>query len=101
MIIRTDNKNRGTWPLAVVTGIYHGKDGIVRAVELKTAHGILERPAQHLYPLELTCSSAEETATNVPSAQLNPTAPLFRPRRDAAVAARTRIQELMTYDHGI
>lgn len=45
-----------------------GKDGrIVRAVELKTAHGTLERPTQHLYPLELTCDSAKETATSVPS----------------------------------
>ena len=86
VIIKTDNKNRGTWPLAVVTGIYPGKDGIVRAVELKTAHGTLERPTQHLYPLELTCDSAKETATSVPSVQLNPSAPLFRPRRDAAVA---------------
>ena len=101
VIIRTDtSKNRGTWPLAVVTGIYPGKDGIVRAVELKTAYGKLERPTQHLYPLELTCDSAGETATNVPAVQLNPTAPLFRPRRDAAGAARTRIQELNTYDQG-
>ena len=96
VIIKTDNKHRGTWPLAVVTEIYPGKDGIVCAVELKTAHGTLERPIQHLYPLELTCDSARETDTNVPSVQLNPTAPLFRPRRDEAVAARTRIQELNT-----
>ena len=34
IIIKTDNKNRGTLPLAVVTGVYPGKDDIVRAVEL-------------------------------------------------------------------
>ena len=78
-IIRTDNKNCGTWPLVVVTGIYPGKDGIVRAVEVKTAQGTLERPTQHLYPLELIRDSAGETATNVPSVQLNPETPLFRP----------------------
>jgi len=82
-----------------VAGIYPGKDGIVRAVELKTAHGTLERPTQHVYPLELTCDSAREIATIIPSVQLNPTAPHFRPRRDATVAARTGIQELNTYDH--
>ena len=99
IIIKTDNKNRGTLPLAVVTGVYPGKDGIVRAVELKTAHGTLERPTQHLYPLELTCYNARETVPSVLSVLSNPTAPLFRPRRHAAVAVRTRIQELNTYDH--
>ena len=62
IIIKTDNKNRGTLPLAVMTGVYPGKDGIVRAVELKTAQGTLQRPTQHLYPLELTCDNARETA---------------------------------------
>ena len=99
IIIKTDNKNRGTLPLAVVTGVYPGKDGIVRAIELKTAHVTLERPTQHLYPVELTCDNAMETAPSVLSVLSNPTAPLFRPRRHAAVAVRTRIQELNTYDH--
>ena len=36
VIIETDNKNRGTWPLAIVSAIYTGKDGIIHVVELKT-----------------------------------------------------------------
>lgn len=40
-IIRTD-KNSGTWPLAIVSEIYPGKDGIIRGVKLKTAQGTLE-----------------------------------------------------------
>ena len=36
VIIETDNKNRGTWPLAIVSAIYPGKDGIIHVVELKT-----------------------------------------------------------------
>ena len=55
VIIKTDNKNRGTWPLAIVSAIYPGRDGIIRAVELKTTHGTIERPVQHLYPLEIAC----------------------------------------------
>ena len=42
VIIKTDSKNRGTWPLAIVSAIYRGKDGIIRVVELKTTHGTIE-----------------------------------------------------------
>ena len=100
VIIKTDNKNRGTWPLAVVSGIHPGKDGIIRAVELKTAHGQIERPVQHLYPLEIACD--EDTDRHITrdatSVLLNPSAAVFRRQRDTAVAARTRIQELNEFD---
>ena len=100
VIIKTGNKNRGTWPLAEVSAIYPGKDGIIRAVELKTAHGQIERPVQHLYPLEIACDKDRvrhitRDATSVP---LNPSAAVFRPQRDTAVAARTRIQELNEFE---
>ena len=100
VIIKTDNKNRGTWPLAVVSATYPGKDGIIRAVELKTAHGRLERPVQHLYPLEITYDkdTAAFSPRQAPSVQLDPSVPAFRPRRDAAVAARARIQELNEFN---
>ena len=95
VIIKTGNKNRSTWPLAIVSETYPGKDGIIRVVELKTAHGRLERPVQHLYPLEITCDkNIAAPPRQAPSVQLDPNLPAFRPRRDAAVAARARIQEL-------
>ena len=89
VLVRTDNKNRGKWPLAIVQETYPGKDGIVRAVRLKTSHGTLERPVQHLYPMELTCDVTQ-------AVQLNPEAPSFgpRPRRDAAAAASLRVQQI-------
>ena len=46
---------------------------------------------QHLYPLELSCD--RENVQTPP--QLNPEAPTFRPRRDAAVAAPHRIHTLI------
>ena len=87
VIIKTDNKNRGTWPLAIVSAIFPGRDGIIRAVELKTTHGTIERPVQHLYPLEIACD--KDTVHDTSKDTI-----VFRPRRDAAVAVRTRIQEL-------
>ena len=90
VIVKADNKNRGTWPLAIVDQVFPGKDGVVRAVQLKTANGILERPVQHLYPLELQCDVAE----NAEETPLNPDAPEFRPKRDAATAAKLRIRQI-------
>ena len=100
VIIKTDNKNRGTWPLAIVSATYPGKDGIIRALELKTTHGTIERPVQHVYPLEIACDkdTVRDTSTDATPAPLNPSATNFRPRRDAAVAARTRIQELNEFE---
>ena len=90
VIVKTENKNRGTWPLAIVNEVYPGSDGVIRAVQLKTAKSMLERPVQHLYPLELEC----DLSTPVPDQRLNPQAQDFRPRRDAAAAARLRMKQV-------
>ena len=84
VIVKTNNKNRGTWPLAIVNEVFPERDGVIRAVQLRTAKSMLERPVQHLYPLELEC----DLCTPVADPRLSPQAQDFRPRRDAAAAAR-------------
>ena len=90
VIIKCDEKNRVQLKLGVVEDLITGRDGVVRGAKLRTPKSVMERPVQFLYPLELTCDMAVEAA--LPA--LNPTLPAFRPRRNAAVAARARIQEL-------
>ena len=90
VVIRSDEKNRGKWPLGVVEQLFPGRDGVVRAVKLRAGKTFLERPIQHLYPLELSCDNLRCAA--VPT-QLNADAPVFRPRRDAAVAAQLRVRD--------
>lgn len=75
VLIRSDEKNRGKWPLGVVVELFNGRDGVVRAVKLRAGKTFLERPIQHLYPMELTCDRAPERAT-VPT-PLNAKAPAF------------------------
>jgi hypothetical protein len=89
VLVRSDNKNRGKWPIAIVEETYPGKDNVVRAVRLKTPNGTLERAVQHLYPMELHCDVEKKQQP------LNPEAVDFdpRPKRAAAVAARLRIQQ--------
>ena len=80
--------------MGAVTYLITGLDGMVRGAKLCTPKSVIERPAQHLYPLELTCDMAVGTAP----AALNPTVQGFRPCRNAAVAAGARIQEIAKMD---
>ena len=89
VIVRTDNKNRGKWPLAVVQQIFPGRDSYTRAAQLTTSKGVIERPVQHLYPLELQC----ETIAPV-TQQLNPHAQTYRPHRNAASVAAAKIKNI-------
>ena len=54
VLIREDGCSRREWPLAVVIKIFPSKDGLVRAVKLKTAKSIVTRPIQRLHSLELS-----------------------------------------------
>ena len=89
VIIKSHERSRGKWPLCIVEELYKGRDGIVRAVKLRAGKTYLERPMNHLYPLELSCDRTAPIQVS-----LDPDAPSFRPRRDAAVAAQHRIQEV-------
>ena len=54
MIIHSEDKNHYKWPLGIVQQLYEGRDRVVHAVELHAGKMYLERPVQHIYPLELT-----------------------------------------------
>lgn len=87
MLIKGDKKNRGKWKIGIVEKLFPGRDGIVRAVRLRSGKLYLERPVQHLFPLELAC----DMTTVEPIATLNAEAPMFTSKRSAAQEARGRI----------
>lgn len=90
VIIKSEERNRAHWKLGVVEDLITGRDGVIRGAKLKSGKSHLERPIQHLYPLELSC----DTSVQTPPKTLNADAPVYRPRRDAAAAARFRIQDM-------
>ena len=94
VIVKTDDKNRGKWPLAIVEQLFPGPDGVTRAVQLKTKNGVLERPVQHLYPLEMQCDANEKSDKS----KLNPSVPSFRPMRAAAAQARAKISAITEHE---
>ena len=89
VIIKSDEKNRAKWQLVIVHELYKGRDGVVRAVKLRAGKTFMERSPTHLYPLALSC----DREAKKPQVSLNPDVTPFRPRRDAAVVARQRIQD--------
>ena len=89
VIIATDERKRGRWPLGIVEALIVGKDGKIRGAKVRTEKSQIERAVQHLYPLELSVDKKEPLP-----AILNPKAETFRPKRDAAVAAKLRVQEI-------
>jgi len=56
MLVGADNKKRQEWVMARVIELCPGKDGKVRVAKVKTPDGILLRPLQRLYPLEVASS---------------------------------------------
>lgn len=60
MLIRNEETHPARWPLARVTEVQPGKDGIVRVVTLKTQNGEIKRPVHKLCPLEHEDERPEE-----------------------------------------
>ena len=90
VIIKGDERNRGKWRMGIVDTLTPGRDGVIRAVRLRSGKSFLERPIQHLYPLELSCDMPVKER----SATFNAEAREFQPRRQAAAAARDRIRAI-------
>ena len=99
VIIKDENRDRNKWKLGIVEECIQGRDGIVRAVKLRAGKGHLERAIKQLYPLELSCDKREDP--QVPGAALNPQAGVFRPRRDAAVAAALRVHDVIQQEEEV
>ena len=48
---------RSAWNMGLITEVYHGNDGLVRSVQVKTASGTYERP---ITKLTILLSSEEQ-----------------------------------------
>ena len=55
VLIKAKERNRGRWRFDIVEQLIQGRDGVVRGAPLRAGKSYLERPVQHLYPLELSC----------------------------------------------
>ena len=52
VLLQVDDVKRGLWPLARVTKVMPGPDGVTRVAEVQTKSGVYTRPVAKLYQLE-------------------------------------------------
>ena len=64
VLVGSDDKKRNAWPLGRVVEIFPGGDGHVRRVKVRTQNGVIIRPIQRIYPLEVTTFDESSTASN-------------------------------------
>ena len=78
-------KSTGGSGIGMADKLYMGKDGVIRAVELRTSKSYIERPIQYLYPLELHCDVEKQPSSeNTNTSTLDANAKEYRARRTAA-----------------
>ncbi|XP_054721896.1 uncharacterized protein LOC129231540 [Uloborus diversus] len=53
VLLEGSNKNKFLWPLGIITELFKGREGLVRACTVKTKDGQYRRPIQLVYPLEM------------------------------------------------
>ena len=53
VIIKSVESNHNCWPLGITEELIIGRDHIAHGAKLRVTKSVLERPVQHLYPLEL------------------------------------------------
>ena len=90
VVIKDEEQNRAQWNIGIMTDVYPRKDGRMRAVKLRAGKSYLERAAQHLHPLKISCDitpSTEEPTMNVNAEE-------SRPRRNVSEIGRIRIIDL-------
>ena len=79
VVIHEDNKKRTLWKLGRVVDLIKGKDGVVRGAKIKTdstySGGVIERPLQKLFPLEMGRGENDNEAETDDSADANDDTP--------------------------
>ena len=54
VLVQGETRHRLSWPIGVVKQVFPGRDGVVRAAEIKTSKGLLTRSIQRLHVLEIS-----------------------------------------------
>ena len=93
VLIKNADRNRRKWKIGTVDKLCYGRD-VIRAVQLRSGKSFIQRPIQHLYPLELNCDINREKEK-----ELNVEAPPFRSKRTAAAVAEIGIQNTGEFEN--
>ena len=96
VVLIQSEKARLLWRMAVIESLIRGKDGLVRAVNLRTSNGRTNRPITKLYPLELVeASGISDNASASRLEEIQNVEPEIRERtvREAAKKATRQLKK--------
>lgn len=62
VLIADGNLPRNTWPRGRIAATYPGPDGVIRAVDVRTAGGVLRRPTKKLVIIPTEAAPLQQTA---------------------------------------
>ena len=51
-MFKSDERNRGEWPLGTLEHFFEGKNEVEKAAKLRVEKTLMAQPVQHLYLLE-------------------------------------------------
>ena len=98
--VNDDFKNRGEWKIGVVVRLVKHADVILGAKLKMGNNNIIERPIQHLYPLELHVDPIDENRLlkeQVIENEEKKDDPKARPGRKAKIKAISKIKNIVDY----
>ncbi|XP_070524564.1 uncharacterized protein [Cardiocondyla obscurior] len=90
VLIGDDTHKRMFWPLARVTDAIPGRDGQERVFILKMKNGLLKRPIQQIYPLEISFEKPEQVVHLRDNSQCN------LKSEDVELSDKTKSKEIVT-----
>ena len=95
VLIKGDGKHRRKPNVGMVDKLYRGKDGVIRAVGLRTSKSYIERQIQYLHPLKLHCDVEKQpSSVNTNTSILDANAKAYLPRRTVAVIAEIWMKDI-------
>ena len=66
MLVSEYNVSRGNWPLARVTEVHPGRDGLVRTATVRMEKSVLIRPVQSQHRLEIAYATIQVIPEDAP-----------------------------------
>ena len=85
VLIVDENARRPVWRMGVIAELFPGRDGVVRAVSVKTTRGVFKRAVQKLCALEI-CEDVDVPANPAASDGTNEESGVLQPEEIEAGA---------------
>ena len=95
MLVETDGTKRVNWPLGRIIEIFKGRDGNYRVAKVKVSTGVLIRPIQRLYQLEIRGDELDKLNVTDTRSVVEPNSSKFIKMKEAINRVSSRGRKLV------